>query len=127
MILATSTDFSNKVKITGWTNGLTQNTTLDGANGNITVPTTGTYEVHISLSCSGTANNTYSFALFANTITQRGVRTTRRFSNADVGVLAFGVFVSLTAGDVLSLYVQNETAINNLLVEDGSFNLQKIA
>ena len=128
-ITAASTDFSNKVQIPFSTaSSVEQGLNADNATEDITVGTTGIYHVSVSLSFSGGANETYSFAVFANNgANQLTTRSTRRVgSGGAVGNAGICGNVSVAAGVTLEVWIQNETSTDNCTVEDASFSAFRI-
>lgn len=126
----TSTDFTNRVLIGGWTgvqpvaNNITNNTAL----GTITVSQSGDYLVTYALSYSSLANNiTYSTAIYINGTTKLPGRVSRRIQTAgDVGSICGCITCTLTAGENVSLYIQNETNTSSALIQDGTFGIVKV-
>jgi len=126
---AASTDFSNKVQIVIFTaDGISNGATPDHTNDHITINTTGIYSVAASISYSGTGNTTYSFAFFKNNgATQIGSRQTRKIgAGGDVGAFEMSTLASLTAGDTIELWAQDEDGSNSLVVEDAVFSIRMI-
>jgi hypothetical protein len=130
-ITATSTDFSNRVVIAGFTGvqPAAANIINNAPAGTITVSVSGDYLVSYALSYSSVgSNNTYSTAVYVNGTTKLPSRVSRRIQNAgDVGSICGCINCSLTAGQNVSLYIQNETNTDDVLIQDGTFGLVKIA
>ena len=128
-ISASSTDFSNKVQIPFSTSSsVEQGLNADNATEDITVGTTGIYHVSVSLSISGGANETYSFAVFAsNGAVQLTTRATHKIgSGGDVGNVCISGNVSVSAGVKLEVWIQNETSAADCTIEDASFSAFRI-
>ncbi len=123
-IAAASTDFSNKVQVTIFDNDSVANgVTPDHTNDHITISTDGAYEISApSVSFYGAGGRTYSFAIFINNgATQIGTRTTRKLgTGGDIGALPVSALATLSAGDTVELWVQNESNTGDLTVQDVS-------
>ncbi|MCP5017633.1 MAG: hypothetical protein GY938_20535, partial [Ketobacter sp.] len=123
-IAAASTDFTNKVQVTIFdTDSVANKVTPDHTNNHITISTDGNYEVYApSVSFYGAGGRTYSFAIFINNgTTQIGPRTSRKLgAGGDVGALPVSALATLTAGDTVELWVQNEDNAGDLTVQDAS-------
>lgn len=123
-ITSSSTDFTNKVQITVFdTNGISNpGVTPDHTNDHITVESgsDGNYEIAASVSFSGGANDIYSLAVFINNgATQIGERVTRKLgTGGDVGVAAWTTIAALSGNDTVELWIQNESATDNVTIED---------
>ncbi len=123
VISGSSSDFSNKVQIAVFdTDGVENGLDGDHTNDHITVGSTGEYYVQANLSFSNGSADTISYALFINNgATQLGSRATRKLgTGGDVGSSTCSGIFSLTAGDTIEVWIQNEDATDNVLMEDGS-------
>jgi len=131
-ISGTQTDFgANAVQVAVFdTNGESNNTTPDHTNDHITIDVTGEYVISATLSFSGEANDTYSFAFFKNNKgTQLGTRSTRKIgSGGDVGSASLSTIAALTATDTIEIWIQNEDGTTNFncTVEDASFYVARV-
>ena len=131
-ISGTQSDFgANAVQVAVFdTNGEPNNTTPDHTNDHITIDVTGEYIISATLSFSGEANDTYSFAFFKNNKgTQLGSRSTRKIgSGGDVGSASLSTIAALTATDTVEIWIQNEDGTTNFncTVEDASFYVARV-
>ena len=124
-----SSNFSQKSQVSFATVNVTEQG-LDGDNAqeHITVGTTGVYFMQATLSVSGGANDTLSFAIFENNgATQIAPRSSVKL---DSGGSVTNVVVSgvggLTVGSTIELWVQNETSTTACTIEDSAFSAFRI-
>ena len=131
-ISGTQTDFgANAVQVvTFGANGVALNTTPDHTNDHITIDVAGVYQIALSMSFSGEANDTYSFAIFKNNkATQLGTRATRVIgSGGDVGSASLVAMASLDVNDTIEVWIQNEDGVTNFncTVEDASLTVFRV-
>jgi hypothetical protein len=122
-----STDWTNKVQVTVFDTNGTSSTgvTPDHTNDHVTIGNAGPYLLHASISFSGTANETLSFAFFKNNgATQLGNRTTRKLgTGGDVGACDISAAVDLSASDTIELWVQNEGSTGAITIQDINFEV----
>lgn len=94
----------------------------------IQVGTTGVYLCLVSLSFSGTANTTFQISTFKNNVQQMVSKITRKIgSGGDVGDSAGVGMISCAADDLLDVRVIADGTGKSFLVEDGQFNVLRIA
>lgn len=124
-----SSNFSQKRQVAFATVNVTEQG-LDGDNvqDHITVGTTGVYFMQASLSVSGGANDTLSFAIFSNNgATQIAPRSTVKLdAGGSVTNLTVSGVGGLTVGDTIELWVQNETSSGACTVEDSALSIFRI-
>lgn len=129
-ISGTQSDFgANAVQVTSFdTNGESSNSTPDHTNDHITIDVAGTYLIQCSLSFSNGSSDTISFAFFKNNKdTQLGTRGTRKLgTGGDVGNAGLIAIATLAVGDTVEIWIQNEAASANILIEDGSLQVIRI-
>ena len=100
------------------TNGPSNGLVPDHTSDHITAPVAGDYEIQTGVSFGGTGNTTFDFCIFAGpsgSTVETAVKFRRKIgSGGDVGRAAASYFVTLSAGDVIELYVKsggtNDTA-----------------
>jgi hypothetical protein len=108
-----------------------QNVTLSTANGSITILNSGVYDVSYGISAEGTNGNDLHL-VFAKTA-QEALAARSRIGG--VSLSGAGNYVSIgkrcvcrfTAGDVIYMFIQNETGANNVTIVHGEFFVNKIA
>jgi hypothetical protein len=112
------------------TNGVAVGTTPDHTNDHITISTTGTYKVELSVSFSGTGNQTYEIQVFKNNgATGMGnIHIERRLgSGGDIGASQCGGLVDLTAADTLEVWAQCTTTTGTTVtLRDATLNVVRI-
>jgi hypothetical protein len=124
-----SSNFSQKRQVVFATaNGTEQGLDGDNTQDHITVGTTGVYFMQASLSVSGGANDTLSFAVFGNNgATQFTPRSTVKL---DAGGSVTNVVVSgvggLSVGNTIEIWAQNETSSVACTIEDSAFSIFRI-
>lgn len=107
------------VKLTGFdTNGISLNTTPDHTDDSITIIQTGIYDIAGQFSFTGGANIEFHIHLRIDGAEQ-DEGTHRKLSGQDVGSCSFVAQKSLTAGEVLTAFVENVTggAVSLTLVD----------
>lgn len=111
-------------QLTEWTgNGQSNGVTPAYASDQITIITTGIYSIRFHCSFQGVAAKIQGFELRIDGAVT-GLETRRYTSSNDVGSCSFGDFMSLTAGEVLSVWVEGSGA-GNILVEEGSLVIER--
>lgn len=128
-ISALSSDFTNKVQVLFSTaniveQGLDANQTTE----DVTVGTTGVYFASATLSISGGASDTLSFAIFKDDgATQLTPRSTVKLdaSGSVTNAVCSGL-VSVVAGETLEIWIQNETSTANCTVADSAFSVFRV-
>ena len=82
-----------------------------------------------AVSFSGGTSDTYSLAFFKNNgATQLGARTTRKLgTGGDIGSAVVAAQATLTAGDTVELWMQNETDTSAATVQDCAMTLNRVA
>ena len=109
-------------KISGLTDGCQNRTIVDGANGEITVQTTGFYSIYISSSFFGSEDTKFQGHLFVDDVLQANIGASRTIGTAgDVGNIAFGGCLKLNDGNVLDLRVQSTS--DNVFIGVEHFNM----
>lgn len=118
---SSSSDFSNKVQVTIFdTDGLSQHMTPDNSTDDITVVISGRYLITARFNFTGTASDDISAAIFANNgARQLSARGTKAVDSTDADAeLTIACVADLIADETIELWVQNETAGNNITVVD---------
>lgn len=124
-----SSNFSQKRQVAFATaNVAEQGLDGDNAQDHITVGTSGVYFMQASLSVSGGANDTLSFAVFGNNgATQITPRSTVKLdSGGSVANAVISGVGELFAGNTIEIWAQNETTSVACTVEDASFAIFRI-
>jgi hypothetical protein len=125
----TSTNFSNKVQVAFATaNPAEQGLDANNSSEDITVGINGIYYVSASLSISGGANDTLSFAIFANNgASQLTARSTVKLdaSGSVTNAVSCGI-VTVFATNTLEVWIQNESTTTDCTVEDAAFSAFRI-
>ncbi len=97
------------VKMTGWAGNLAASgVTPDYANNQVTVGSTGIYLVWVQLSFSGSLNTEFQAHLRVNGDEQVEGMHRKLGTGGDVGSASFIALKSLTADDVLTIYVESD-------------------
>jgi hypothetical protein len=128
-ISALSSDFTNKVQVLF----LTANIVEQGLDANqttedVTVGTAGVYFASATLSISGGASDTLSFAIFKNNgATQLTPRSTVKLdaSGSVTNAVCSGL-VSVVAGETLEIWIQNETTTSSCTIADSAFSVFRV-
>lgn len=105
--------------------------TPDHTNDHITIDATGTYEVRLNCSFSGSASDTYQVAVRINDgASQAGnvLRSRGLGVGGDVGACNAGDIVALTLGDTVEMWVRCTTdAGNNITVENANLYVRQLS
>ena len=112
------------------TNNPASGLTPDHTNDHITVATTGNYYVSVAVSFSGTANNEIGFAVYRNNgaTLLNNLHTHRLLgSGGDIGSAVISGIATLTAADTIELWWWNETANNEIVVEDCTLSIVRVS
>ena len=114
--------------LTCWdTNGASNGTTPDHTTDGITVDVTGVYEVAFQCSFSGTGSSVVKFRLRIDGVEQSFGCTRKLGTGGDVGSASFlAPGVSITATEVLSVYVEMDGATDDLTVVDAQMSVRMI-
>jgi len=117
-------------KMTGFAaNGESSGTTPDHTNDQITVGTAGKYLVDFDVSFSGTGGATMKFHLRVNDGEQAKAALVRKLGvGGDVGNAGFACIMSLSANDVLTVYVETDNAggTDSITPEDAHLRVRRI-
>jgi hypothetical protein len=122
-----SLNFEQKVQITVFNeNGPAHHATPDHTQDHIQVNSPGIYEINAAISMSSPSlTDRISFGLFKNNgATQLGTRNTR--DSADIGAMPVSAREMLDEGDTVELWVQNESGISPVTVEDCRLAIDKV-
>jgi hypothetical protein len=96
--------------MTGWAaNAASAGTTPDQANNEITVGTDGVYLIWVSIGFSGSVNTTFQGHLRVNDVESWAGFHRKLSAGGDVGSTSFKSLLTLSAGDVLSVYVESDS------------------
>ena len=116
------------VKLTTWdTNGDANGLTPDQENGEITIDIDGVYFVNCNISFSGTSNVTFQLHLNVDDV-ERDEGLHRKISTGgDVGSAGFSSIVSLSANEVLSVYIDGDGTSDSVTPVDAQFTANQIA
>jgi hypothetical protein len=103
------------VKLTGFaSDGAAADATPDQANNKITVNTTGTYQISLDVSFSGSSSATFSFEVYVNGASiDLGLQ--RKLGTAgDVGNSGCGGLAAITTGQDVEVYVKADGASKSI-------------
>jgi hypothetical protein len=120
------------VLMTGWAiNGNSFGAVPDHTSDNITIATTGTYKIGFQNSFSGTSSTTFEFHLRVDTgsgdVEQDEGCHRKLGTGGDIGSCSFPGILELTAGDILTIYVESDSGGGaSMTPEDAQFTLQQI-
>jgi hypothetical protein len=113
-------------QLTEWTgNGLSNGTTPAYASDQITIDNTGIYQVAFQASFQGVSTKIQEFELRIDGVVT-GVKCRRYTSATDVGSCSFTSQISLTAAEVLSVWVEG-TGNGNVTIEEAQLTVVRIA
>ena len=116
------------VLLTQWTvNGISDGLTPDHTADSIVVDVDGVYDVDCDISFSGSANATFEVHMRVDGVEQDEGMHRKLSTGGDVGSAGFGGQVSLSAGQVLTTYVEADAADKSITVADGQFKVHQIA
>lgn len=94
----------------------------------LVIPVDGTYAVFASVSFEGDAGDIFRFDVAIDaSLTPMNHVARRKTPNADVGHIMTGGMHTLTAGDQISIIVQNEAATTNPTITDAVLVVYKIS
>lgn len=115
-------------KVTTWdTNGAANGLIPDHTTDDITVDVSGVYFVECDISFSGSGNSTFQVHLRVD-----GVEADEGFhrkigSGGDTGSAGFHGIVSLTAAEVLTVYIESQDGGTTITPSDAQFSAHQIA
>lgn len=122
-------DFSTTaalINVTGITNGVSNNTTLSGTAGTITIIDADTYSIQSSESMRAASAGTFNFHVGVNGVEQHKCHANRKIDNASsVGNVGISCLLELNAGDVLTNMV-NSVGSETVKFEHLNLNVQRI-
>ena len=125
-----STDFTSKAQITVFdTDGSSLAMTPVNAQDHLVIRRTGEYQLFATVSFIGGSTDVYSLAFFKNNgATKLGSRTTRKIGSGatDTGACSVSALETLTAGDTIELFIQNETDTSDCTIQDCVFSAIQI-
>ena len=122
-------DFSTTaalINVTGISNGVSNNTTLSGTTGTITIIDADTYSIQSTESMRAASAGTFNFHVGVNGVDQDKCHANRKIDNASsVGNVGISCLLVLSAGDVLTNMV-NSVASETVKFEHLNLNIQRI-
>lgn len=99
-------------------NGISNGTTPDYTGNDITIDYTGIYDIQFNVSFEGISTAVQDFLLYVDGAHPAlAPHSKRKTANNDVGFCAFTGQLSLTAGEVLSIWIDSDTSGSIVLVE----------
>ena len=121
-------DPSTGAKLTCFTaNGNANGTTPDHTNDQITVNVAGNYDIAFQCSFSGTSSSEVRFRLRVGGVEQNYGCTRKLGTAGDVGSASFfAPGITLAASDILTIYVEMDTATDDLTVVDAQFSVRMV-
>jgi len=115
-------------KVTGFAaNGPANDATPDHTNDQITIGTAGIYAVNFNISFSGTVSTVFTFKLRNNAVEQAFGCTRTLGTGGDTGSAGFNAIISLSASDVLTIYVEADGASKSITPVDMSLSVREIS
>lgn len=121
---------ANKAQFTGFTVDQSSNGTAPvHAQDHIVIQQAGVYKITIVAAFNGNAANVYALEAWKNNgATQLPAIHIHRAMGTgnDVGVSAPSGYAALSVGDTVEVWVHNETAGNDMLVEDASLTIERL-
>lgn len=124
---------ANKVQVTGFTNNGTANlTTPDYTTSDITATKTGVYRVEVTVSANSVAGGggNFGFEIYKNNGATGfpNVHANTEFAGGTGETKSITLIghISLTAGDTVELWLWNETATNNIVINDCNISILMI-
>ena len=112
--------------LTEWTgDGISNGTTPAYASDQITIDNTGIYQVNFQASFQGLATKVHEFELRVDGAVT-GVQCHRYTGATDVGSCSFSCQISLTAAEVLSIWVEADGA-GSITIDEAQFSVHRIA
>ena len=115
------------VKLTGFTADGPSSADVTPAHGSdqITVTVAGKYKVSVQLSFSGTASKTFLLRTYVDgVITTLGCQR-KLGTGGDVGSCSFDGFLTLTANQVVTVYISSSDGGTDLLLVDGQLSIER--
>lgn len=113
-------------QLTGLTALPSNQMTLDGPNGTVTIVEDGDYDFMGSISFSGTANTLIEGKLFVNDVYAGSSFHRRLGATGDVGSAAGGSILSLSASDVLKFYFRSDMDNSHITIDQMAVKLKKL-
>ena len=109
------------------TNGAANGTTPDHTNDQITINVAGVYDIYFQASFSGTSSSEVRFRLRKGG-TEQNYGCIRKLGTAgDVGSASFiAPGIALVATDVITVYVEQDTATDDLTVVDAQLTVRMV-
>lgn len=114
--------------VAGWITGLVDQVTFD--TDHLVIVNDGVYALNCAVSFTGQTNETFKFEFHVDTgggynpINKGAI--SRKTSSTDIGALGMHALVSLNAGDLVALFVQNTGATGNPTITDGDFYMHRV-
>jgi hypothetical protein len=114
------------------TDGLSNNTTPDETNEQLTIDHAGIYQVTVSIHASSVAGAgaLFAFDIYKNngTVQLTNLHAHRNFEGGgnDIGSISISGLVSLSANDDLELWVTNETNAQNIVLNDVTLSVVQV-
>lgn len=125
---AQSSISTSPAKVTGFAaNGPSNDATPDHTNDQITINTTGTYTVSFDCSFSGTTATTFTFKLRNNAVEQNAGCVRSIGTATATGTTAFDTIITLSASDVLTIYVEADGASKSITPVEMELAVREIA
>lgn len=114
------------VTMTGFTEGESNNVTVSGTNGTMTVVKAGKYLINVSVSFSGTDNILFTGHIFKDGTQVDKIGATRKLgSTGDIGSVSFSGILSLVADEVLTLQITSDM-VAYFAVEHINWNISRL-
>jgi hypothetical protein len=104
-------------------NGLIADHTTD----DITTDIGGTYSIIFDISFSGTALKTFFFNFYIDGVPQSEAAQRKLGTGGDIGSTGMSAIITLTAGQVVTIYVSSPDGGNSITVADSQLNMHQIA
>jgi hypothetical protein len=116
---AQSSISTSPAKVTGFAaNGPSNDATPDHTNDQITINTTGTYAIAFHISFSGTVSTEFIFKLRNSAVEQNAGCIRTLGTGGDSGSCGFNTIMTLSASDVLTIYVEADGASKSITPEE---------
>jgi hypothetical protein len=113
--------------LTQWdTNGISDRLTPDHTTDSITVDIDGVYDIDCFVSFAGSGTTTFEIHLRVDGVEQDEGMHRKIGTGGDVGSAGFGGQVSLTAGQVLTAWIEADGSSKSVTVADGQFKVKQI-
>jgi hypothetical protein len=115
-------------KMTGWgANALSVGVTPGFATNDITIDVDGVYDVEWFVCFSGSASDVFYVAPYVDGVTQNSPRVDRKLgTGGDVGSSSMKTRLSLSAAEVVSLFVWSDTGGTSFLPHNASFMIKRV-